>query len=226
MPTGTFVLFDIVRFPDTRRPIRTEPRRPRGSRDEEADPVFTELRFTRQDTVAGFEVARVTHRRGVHVEGFWHGTPITQFVEQKVFNAFFRLDDRALIAHTKKEIALAAADALCDEFSEVLELRNVELDFGQIIPIAINVIGSWFKGMRYTNIRSEAAFGSQINRDPEFLRMSRLGNHSNLVVVMNFGGEQIEVNLSRDGSAFFMGDYPVDVCLRFVIDLRRYRVTP
>ncbi len=109
-------------------------------------------------------------------------------------------------------------------FGEIFDLQTLSLDFTQIIPKAINVIGSWFKGMQHTNIRTEAAFGSGINKDPEFLRMAELGHHSNLIVVMNFGSDTFKVNLSKQGSAYFMDEHPLQTCLDFVMHLRKYRL--
>ena len=224
MPTGTFVIFDIIRFPDEPRTMKTEPRPPRGSRDEAADPVYTQIKFPRDSRVGPFRMATVTHRKPVRVEGYWHGNLVMEVIQHKQFHAYFDVDEKALISHVQKDIALAAVDALNREFKEVFFLRELSLDFARIIPQALNVIGSWFKGMRFTNVRTEAAFGSQINRDPEFQRLSGLGSHSNLIVVMNFASQTIKVNLSRDGSAFFMDDTPLSVCLDFMLHLRHYRL--
>jgi hypothetical protein len=189
-----------------------------------ADPIFTEFSFGRGAPQGGFQVGRITHRQAVHVEGFWHGTPITELVQESKFDAYYRLDEKILIAHCRKEVALSAVRALNGGFGEVLELRPVEVDFARIIPRAITVIGSWFKGMSYSNIRSEAAFGNQINRDPEFARMCALGKHTNLIVVISHGADTLKVNLSRDGSAYFMDNTPTQTCLEFVALLTQYRV--
>ncbi len=226
MPSGTFVPFEIAHFPEQRKPLKTAERRPRGSDDPQADPVYTELRFTRGDKLGDFEVARITHRKGIRVEGFWHGTQITELVQQKVFDAYFALDRNILVAHTAKEIALSAADTLTHEFHSILELRAISLDFSQIIPHAVNVIGSWFKGMKFANIRTEAAFGSGVDKDPEFLRLGGLGSHSNLIVLMHLGADTYKVNISKDGSTYFMDGHPIADCLNFVMHLLKYRITP
>jgi len=227
MPSGTFVPFQILSFPTARAEMRTVERRPRGSRDEQADPVYTQIAF-RDGRVAGFGRAEILHRKGVQVEGFWHGYPITEIVEQKTFDAYYKWsrNDRLFIAQTEKEVALSAADALSKEFRDVLNLETVTIDFRQIIATAVDVTGSWFKGMRHPNIKCEAAFGYHINRDPEFLRLCQIGNHSNIVAIMSFGTEMLKVNISKIGSVYFMDDHPVETCLRFVEHLQQYRIVP
>jgi len=224
MPSGTFVPFEIARFPDGTKPLKTKDKPPRGTDDPEADPVYTKLTFSDGGKVGGFQRATITHRKGVRVEGLWHGTPITELVEHKEFDAYFDLEKKVFIAHTTKEVGLSAVDALNQEFKEIFDLRTAALDFARIIPHAVNVIGSWFKGMKFSNIRTEAAFGSGINKDPEFLRMAGLGNHSNLIVVMHFGSDTFKVNLSKEGSVYFMDEHPVHTCLDFVMHLRKYQV--
>ncbi len=224
MPSGTFVPFEVVRFPSNRKTLKTEERRPRGSDDPQADPVYTQLAFSTHKVAGNFEQAILTHRKGVYVEGFWHGTPITHIVEQKKFDAYFDVNQKILITRARKETALSAVEALNDEFKDIFQLRTIGLDFAQIIPRAVNVIGSWFKGMQFTNVRTEAAFGSGINNDPEFKRMAALGRHSNLVVVMHFGSDMFKVNLSKEGSVYFMDEHPLQTCLSFVMHLRKYRL--
>jgi len=230
MPSGTFVIFLVQRFPEPggrRKYYKTEDRKPRGSRDERADPVYTSIRLTGEGAPAGFNHAAMTHRKGVRIEGLWHGNVITEVVQQSKFDAYFDLGNRIFIARTEKNIGLSAVKDLNEDeaLREFFQLRTVDLDFRQIIPRAINVIGSWFKGMRYTNIRSEAAFGDQINRDAEFTRLSGLGQHSNLLVVLDFNGSAIKVNLSRVGSTYFMEDYPLRTCLEFMVYLLNFQTS-
>ena len=87
MAGRAFVPFEIIRFPTNRNTLRTTERRPRGSVDEQADPVFTILRFRRGDQIEGFDLAGVTHRKGVRVDGIWHGNPIDQIVKETRFEA-------------------------------------------------------------------------------------------------------------------------------------------
>jgi hypothetical protein len=226
MPRGTFVVFRADRFPETssRRTYKTEEKRPRASRDDRSDPVFTSIRLSNESSVSGYEQALVTHRKGVKIEGLWHGNIISEVVQQKKFDAYYNRERQIFIAQAEKEIALAAAEALSSDnaLREFFRFRSIELDFSQITPRAINVIGAWFKGMRYTNIRTEAAFGSHITVDAEFSRMAQHGNQSNLLVVIDHGGEHLKVNISKVGSAFFMEEYPLETCLGFVENLLRY----
>lgn len=225
MASGTFVAHRIVRFPEAGRTFTTEEKRPRGSVDEEADPVFTRMNLRRAPLVEGFSQARLTHRKGVRIEGYWHGNPVTEVVQEKRFPAYYDVGRAIFVSRVQKQIAMSAIAVLNDELAD-FDLRQVELDFTNIIPVASNVIGSWFKGMRYTNIRSEAAFGDHIDRDAEFLRMSGLGRHSNLVVVIPFEDAEVKVNISRDGSVYFLEDYDLETCLRFVVYLLQFQVAP
>ena len=224
MAGRTFVPFEIVRFPTNRHALRTEERAPRGALDDQTDPVYTELRFRTRARVREFNLATVTHRKGVHVDGYWHGNPIHEIVQVSNFDAYFSLNQHMLIANAKKDVALSAVHNLTTEFHQILELREYEIDFSRIIPRALNLIGSWFKGMRHTNITTEAAFGSHINQDEEFRRKARLGTLSNLIVVMDFGGDTIKANLSKIGSAYFLEGYPIETCIGFLLHLRRYRI--
>ena len=172
----------------------------------------------------GFTRAKVTHRKGVKIEGMWHGNVITEVVEQTEFDSYFSRDRHVFIAEVEKEIALSVAEDLSTDarLREFFSFRKIEIDFTQIIPRAINVIGAWFKGMRYTNIRTQAAFGNQITVDAEFVRMAQHGNQSNLVVVLDHAGTQVKVNVSKVGSTFFMEDYPLATCLEFMEQLLAY----
>jgi len=231
MPSGTFVLFSLHRFPERRarnNSYKTEERRPRGSVDDRSDPVYTSISLSPagEHAVADFGHAVAVHRKGVRIEGWWHGNQITQVVQQRRFDIYFDHQRALFVAHVEKEIALSAVRDLVrdDETREHFDLRPIEVDFRQIIPRALNVIGSWFKDMTYTNVRTEAAFGDHITRDAEFMRMSQLGNHSNLTVVMDFRGQQMKVNISRIGSAYFMADYPLEDCLEFMVMLHGFRI--
>lgn len=222
MPRGTFVIFRLDRFPppDGRKTYKTAEKRPRGSHDNHADPVFTSITLHDDETQPEdlYSKANVTHRKGVRIEGMWHGHVITEVVAQKKFDCYFSRERRLFIAEVDKEVALSAAEALStdDVLRELFSFRRIELDFTQITPRAINVIGAWFKGMQYTNIRTQAAFGNQITVDPEFTRMAQHGNQSNLVVVLDHAGTHVKVNVSKVGSTFFLDDQTLETCLGFM----------
>jgi hypothetical protein len=232
MPRGTFVIFHLDRFPEpgNTRTYKTEEKRPRASHDQQADPVYTTIRIPNQQVPIGADYSRasVVHRKGVKIEGVWHGHIITEVVEQRKFDGYFNRQRRTFIGEVEKEIAMSAAEALNSDpaLGQLFRFRKIELDFSQITPRAINVIGAWFKGMRYTNIRTEAAFGNHITVDPEFRRMAQHGNQSNLILVIDFGGTHLKVNISRAGSAFFMQDCPLETCLAFMEHLLAYERVP
>ena len=232
MPRGTFVIFRVDRFPEpgNARTYKTEEKRPRGSDDEHADLVYTSIRISDQQAPIAGEYGRaaLVHRKGVKIEGVWHGNIITEVVQQKKFDGYFNRQRRTFIAEVEKEIAMSAAEALSGDrvLGQHFRFRKIDLDFSRITPRAINVIGAWFKGMRYTNIRTEAAFGNHITIDPEFLRMAQHGNQSNLILVIDFNGTHLKLNISRAGSAFFMQDCPLEMCLAFMEHLLTYERAP
>lgn len=67
MPSGSFVLHWIERFPDTGARFKTEAIRPRGARDWQTAPVFTGINLAVPGTVAGFSQAHLTRLVGAWV---------------------------------------------------------------------------------------------------------------------------------------------------------------
>lgn len=224
---GTFTWFNIKKFPDlsdliTPLKISVTPTQvPIAYQEEEfeqsasSDAIFTEISYRPDNKVSGFDLLRVHHRSPVKVRGWWHNKFITQIVEEEQFDVFFRKNSNCLITNTKKEIGIDAMRSLHRGGPDKFEFSHGKLDFKRLIKECANLKGAWFEKMQYSSIRSEAAYGDRIDKDPEFERLLNHGVLQNIIIDIDYQGMLARVNASRMGSIYFIGEYALDYCLDF-----------
>lgn len=234
MPSGSFTRYLVIKFPDLstfeNKKIRLKPSQlcfeVEGMQTPKAsDDIYTEISFRKNDRLSGFNVFDIRHREPIKVKGWWHNNFITELIEDESFNLYYKKlteDNIIAVTHVKKEISLAAMRTLEKGSAGEFQFEMGEYDFPNIIRTCVNLKGAWFSEMEHPNIRSEAAYGDQIQNDPEFLRLLAMGALSNILVHVDFQGHEVRVNVSKIGSIYFLDDFPEDFCLEFVIFMEQY----
>lgn len=224
MPTGSFTYYTVRKFPPSetlKHPRKVGPNpqtafNVEGMQPHDApDPIFTEIRYRHGDSLAGYKVFDVEHRQPVHIRGWWNNNWITQIIQDEKFNLYYNPDKQVAITHVRKEVSLSATSALEKWASNQFKFEINSLDFNKIIQGCANLKGAWFAKMQYPGIRSEAAYGDKIQRDPEFQRLLEHGVLQNIIVEIEFNGNIVKVNASKIGSLYFIDDYPPAFCLEF-----------
>lgn len=238
MPSGSFTRYFVKKFPDLsifeKKIVRPKPSQlcfdAEGMQTPKAsDDVYTEILFRKDDCLGGFNVFDVRHRAPIKVKGWWHNNFITELIEDVSFSLYYKklsTDSLIAVTHVKKDISLAAMRTLEKDPDGAFFFETGEYDFPNIIKSCVNLKGAWFSEMEYSNIRSEAAYGDQIQNDPEFLRLHAVGALSNILVHIEFQGREVRINASKIGSLYFLDEFPEDFCLEFVLFMEQFLKQP
>lgn len=218
MPAGTFVVHRAERFPDREGRWKTDPQRPRGARDWQSAPVFTAV--TAGPAQSDYRAAKVIHRTGLKFDGLFREEVVRELVKVESFPAYLHAGKRLLIAQANRDLAYAAFARLSSELPKLFLLRPITIDFERLranLPSDAAVDGAWFRRPQGSSpIHTQALFGEGIEGAREFVRLSAGSRINNLTVSLPFAGELLRAGISRRGSAFFRGDYPLKLCLGFL----------
>jgi hypothetical protein len=187
-----------------------------------SDEPYTKVESVPASTL-GFEVFHGLHRARQNVHGYWHGSFVSSIIDEEEFDVYFRSGDGLLIVRARRDVAESVAARLSATKRSGFELRKYNVNFDLLRQAAANVTGAWFSNMQLPNIRTEGAYGSQIDLDPEFRRLSQVGVITSLRVRWQGSSTLRDLYVGEHGSVYFEKQILLDDAISVVDSLGPYR---
>jgi hypothetical protein len=223
MAQRSMVLFRVARS-NQNMLFESKEHVPRGCRERDTEPAFTKLKLTAKKIAGNYYEARITHREGVPIEGYWHGERIHEVVSVSVLAAYYNLARKVFIVEAPYSLASAAIRRLNKDCGKDIRLTPVRIDFNALLRAKEDVVvrGAWTSSPKDA-IRSRAAFsGSDLKKQTEFKHMCKSGELSSMSVNYPFKKNDLRVSLSRSCAAFFLEPVDLDLRLEFMEHLAEF----
>ncbi|MGB9005696.1 MAG: hypothetical protein WCB96_08235, partial [Candidatus Aminicenantales bacterium] len=226
---GTFVLYDVKDLPAPG--VHKTPAVPTRHAAALADDLlFTRLVLTRKKAVGGFFYAQLVHRQVLRPEQqgdshwFHGGHELDEIVTEHRFIAYWHPERSLFVCHADRELARSAITSL-NRRLDGFALAPVRLDPQRVRQAHQHgvLLGVWLRRPGQDLIRTQAAFGADVENGPDFAQAVKKGELSSIRLQTMFDRRRLRVNVSRSGSMFFSQDAPLDTCLGFIIHLLAYR---
>src|SRR5262245_25316464 len=174
MAKRSMVLFRVVRS-NEKMVFQSKEHVPRGCSDRDTEPAFTKLKLTAKKIAGRYFEAKITHREGVPIEGYWHDERIHEVVSVSILPAYYNLSREVFIVEAPHSLASAAIRRLNKDCGKDIRLTPVRIDFNALLRANrdVTVRGAWTSSPKAT-IRSRAAFsGADLKKHADFKYMCK-----------------------------------------------------
>jgi hypothetical protein len=160
------------------------------------DPPRTELTYKGTSQELGINVYTALHEFIVNETGRAYNVTFTRYIKTRQFPVYYHRGLKLLLIKTNKDVAQSAMKQLVRVAGISGERRRIDLES---IKAHINrFTGGWWRVEDSSNVRSQALFGSSIDRDQRFDRASAEGKMFNVRFDHDYQSEIFHIGVSDD----------------------------
>lgn len=143
-----------------------------------------------------------------------------EYLELVDFQAYLDKERGLMIFQAPKKVCRGVLAHLRSDFCGI-ELGEMEVDFTKVIQLKNEYLGAWFKQVS-ARIQASALFGTQIQEDTLFKRLSQEANLSNVTIPWIFGGAEHHVMITSRGGVVLLQNYQgnIGLELKLVMDVQ------
>lgn len=221
MPSS-YSLFEMITFPDpTNRAFIAAPRQLTLDFIEVGveDPPRTELTYKGTIQGLGIDVYEALHEFIVVATGRAYNVTFTKYITTRKFPVFYHKGLKLLLIKTNKDVAQSAMKQLIKVDGVNGDRRKIDLE--SIKALITRFTGGWWKVEDSSNVRSQALFGSSIDRDQRFDRASAEGRMFNIRFDHDYDSTIFHVGVSDDCNVVIYNEgLTLQLELEVVLDIK------
>lgn len=183
------------------------------------EPPRTELTYKGTSKSLGVDLYSALHEFIVNETGRAYNVTFTRFIKTRTFPVYYHKILNLLLVKTNKEVAQSAMKQLVRVPGISGERRKIDLES---IKAHINrFTGGWWRVEDSSNIRSQALFGSSIDRDQRFDRASAEGKMFNIRFDHEYQSQIFHVSVSDDCNVVIYNEgLGVQLEIELVLDIK------
>ncbi|WP_121639514.1 hypothetical protein [Virgibacillus sp. Bac330] len=122
------------------------------------------------------------------------------YFEPLDFHSYYKKDDSLLLVQTKTDAAIDFVNRLNN--TKEYDIKPVDIDFKNMIPLITEVSGAWFADLKRTHLKTAGYFGPNVNKSEEYKEAASEGNISSihLKYISTRNNKEHYVVISKKGS--------------------------
>lgn len=193
----------------------------------EAEDVETVITLEVEDFEGDLDLLRVKSEIRRHTVGFIKtlvGTErrridFIEYLQPVDFEAYFYKSRNLMIFQAPKKECSGVLNHLRAKFCGI-ELKEVELDFGEVLKLCSEYQGAWFRGAS-SRVQAVGLSGNQIQDDNLFQNLQQVANLSNVTIPWLHNGVRHPVMLTSRGGIVLARNYQdIGLDLELVMDVQ------
>lgn len=128
----------------------------------------------------------------------------TEYLKPVDFYAFYSRERKALLFQAPKRECRGVYCHL--KKSTNIVLKEMQVDFGKVMQLQQEYLGAWFRGVS-ARVHAAGISGEQIQDDPLYKDLSKIGELSNVTLPWNFNGNIHKVMVTASGAIILIQTY-------------------